>query len=99
MNELGVIDDPLFMEHRAETPHPERPERLGAARRALELARLPVEPRSLAAGDASDDELTRVHGEDYVVQLGRLAGKTGYWDEDTYFSAGSAAAARRAAGA
>ena len=99
MHELAVIDDPLFMEHRAEAAHPERPERLAAARQALERATLPVRPRVLAARDASDEELTRVHGEDYVVELGRTAGSSGYWDEDTYFSAASAAAARRAAGA
>src|SRR5687768_15014721 len=99
MRELGVVDDPLFMEHRAPGPHPERPERLGAARRALADASLPSPPRVLAARDASDDELARVHGEGYVTQLGRMAGSSGLLDEDTYFSAASSAAARRAAGA
>jgi acetoin utilization deacetylase AcuC-like enzyme len=99
MRELGVVDDPLFMEHRAPGPHPERPERLGAARRALAGALLPNPPRVLSARDASDDELARVHGEGYVTELGRLAGSSGLLDEDTYFSAASSAAARRAAGA
>src|SRR5688572_20900750 len=99
MAALGVIDDPLFMAHRAESVHPECPERLSAARRALDSAVLPSRPRVLAARDASDEELTRVHGERYVTELGRTAGTIGYWDEDTYFSPDSAAAARRAAGA
>jgi acetoin utilization deacetylase AcuC-like enzyme len=95
---LALVDDPLFSEHKARDFHPERPERLEAARAglgkaALSLSRLALDPR-----DATDDELTRVHGEDYLRLLGRAAGKHGHFDGDTYFGATSVAAARRAAG-
>ncbi len=96
---LALVDDPLFTEHQATTTHPERPERLLAARRAAETAALPTRAMPLAARDATDEELARVHTARYVEELGRSAGKSGYWDEDTYFGPASAAAARRAAGA
>jgi acetoin utilization deacetylase AcuC-like enzyme len=99
MPELGVIDDPLFLEHRAEVEHPECPERLTAARAGLEHATLPAPPERLAARDATNDELVRVHTERYITEVDGLAGRSGYWDADTFFSPASAAAARRAAGA
>jgi len=95
---LALVDDPLFGRHRPPSEHPERPERLDAARAGLArahlgLACLPVEPR-----DASDAELTRVHQLAYIDRLGQAAGRSGYLDPDTYFSPESVAAARRAAG-
>jgi len=99
MLELGVIDDPLFLQHEAEAPHPECPERLSAAREALQRAAVPCPMQPITARDATDEELVRVHTERYVVELGHTAGSSGYFDQDTYFSAASAAAARRAAGA
>ena len=40
---LAVVDDPMFSEHRSSEPHPERPERLEAARAGLRDAKLGVE--------------------------------------------------------
>ncbi len=97
---LALGDDPLFSSHRAVGgQHPERPERLEAARAALaradlDLTRLELEPR-----DASEEQLLRVHEQAYLEQLGRVAGKQGWFDADTYYCATSTAAARRAAGA
>lgn len=94
---LALVDDPLFYEHRAPAGHPERPERLDAARAAL--ARTELGPRlELSARNASDDELARVHTARYVESLGRAAGHAGYFDADTYFAERSVEAARRAAG-
>jgi acetoin utilization deacetylase AcuC-like enzyme len=96
-NTLAIVDDPLFSEHSAEAAHPERPERLDAARagiaRANPVGRIELEPR-----DASDEELSRVHTDAYLERLGRAAGKRGHFDADTYYSPQSVAAARRAAG-
>lgn len=97
---LALGDDPLFSSHRAVgMQHPERPERLEAARAALAradlgLTRLELEPR-----DATDEELLRVHEPAYLETLGRAAGKQGWFDADTYYCETSTAAARRAAGA
>jgi acetoin utilization deacetylase AcuC-like enzyme len=95
---LAIVDDPLFAAHRAGESHPERPERLMAARDALATTSLSLERRTLTARDATDEELARVHDAAYVEQLGQSAGKQGFFDADTYFAPGSAAAARRAAG-
>lgn len=96
---LAVIDDALFLEHRAPAQHPERPERLLAARRGIERATVRHQPTLLPARDATDEELLRVHTESHVVRIGQAAGKSGYYDADTYYSEDSSAAARRAAGA
>ncbi len=53
----------------------------------------------MPARDATEDELLRVHTARHVEALGQSAGKSGYYDADTYFCAESSAAARRAAGA
>ncbi len=95
---LAVVDDPLFEAHRAPAPHPERPERLVAARQAVGAAAIGAERRPLPGRDATDDELARVHRPRYVAALGQVAGGEGYLDPDTYYAPRSVAAARRAAG-
>jgi acetoin utilization deacetylase AcuC-like enzyme len=96
---LVLVDDPLFCEHLAPAGHPERPERLHAARAAIARADFDLHRADLAARRATDDELVRVHDEAYLAQLGQAAGQVGYFDEDTFYSAQSVAAARVAAGA
>jgi acetoin utilization deacetylase AcuC-like enzyme len=96
-----LVDDPLFDEHRARGYHPERPERLLAARHAVQsfgsrpdgstLAPLP--PR-----DATEDEIARVHTGRYVELLEQSAGLFSALDDDTYLGPRSVAAAFRAAG-
>jgi acetoin utilization deacetylase AcuC-like enzyme len=99
MKPLAVVDDPLFDQHQPIGPHPERPERLGAARSAVKRARAVASIEALVARDATNEELARVHTGDYIEEIGRAAGQRGYLDADTYVSPGSVAAARRAAGA
>ncbi len=96
---LALVDDPLFCEHIAPAGHPERPERLHAARAAIANADLDLRRVDLATRSASDDELGRVHTASYLAALGQAAGRSGYFDEDTFYSSGSVAAARAAAGA
>ncbi|MCK6535120.1 MAG: histone deacetylase [Polyangiaceae bacterium] len=98
MNVLAIVDDPLFAEHRAPAGHPERPERLDAARAGLAKAHLGLGVVTLGPRDATDEELGRVHGAGYLARLGRAAGGSGYLDADTYYCPASVDAARRAAG-
>jgi acetoin utilization deacetylase AcuC-like enzyme len=110
-NTIVLVDDPLFLEHRSPRSlsraaangmddHPERPERLEAARAAVERAVLQKGSSwlRLPARDVSDEELIRVHTEGYIENLVRIDGRQGYLDPDTYFAPASYAAARRAAG-
>jgi len=96
---LVLVDDPLFCEHLAPAGHPERPERLHAARAAIARTDFELQRTDLATRGATDDELVRVHDEAYLAQLGQAAGQVGYFDEDTFYSAQSVAAARAGAGA
>jgi acetoin utilization deacetylase AcuC-like enzyme len=94
-----VVDDRRFDRHAPLGHHPERPERLVAAREAMEKAAAAglqldrVEPRG-----ATDEELTRAHDRRFIEALGRLRGERGYLDPDTYVSAESVEMARLAAG-
>lgn len=97
-NSLAVVDDPAFDEHRAPFEHPERPERLLAARRAVELVAKRATVIGVPARLASEDELARIHTPAYIEALGRSAGKAGFLDEDTYIAPASVSASRRAAG-
>ena len=105
---VAIADDALFLEHVAPPGHPECGDRLLAVRAGLQRAAAEAELGpghgpgraylNLSFGDASEEQLTRVHDPAYVEQLGHLAGRSGYLESDTYLSAGSVAAARRAAG-
>ena len=101
-NTIAVVSDPLFVEHREPGPesggHPERPERLAAARSGFFSALPPERVTVLAPRDASNDELGRAHEPAYVEELSRIAGRRGYLDADTYYAPASYAAAVRAAG-
>ncbi|MEZ4297189.1 MAG: histone deacetylase [Polyangiaceae bacterium] len=96
---LLVADDRLFDEHRPRGYHPERPERLGAVRRALfraETAGIPA--ARIAQRDATLEELYQAHDRAYVDTLAALSGRETRIDADTYVGARSVVAARRAAG-
>jgi acetoin utilization deacetylase AcuC-like enzyme len=97
---LYLVDDVLFDEHRAPHPHPERPERVAAARRAASRATeaAGANTRRLEPRDATEDELARAHVAAYVEELATFAGKRMFVDADTFVAPGSVAAARRAAG-
>jgi acetoin utilization deacetylase AcuC-like enzyme len=96
---LLVVDDPLFDEHRAAAYHPERPERLTAARRALaacEEGGLRVV--RLAPRDATVAELSAVHDAPWLDRLERLRGERAAIDDDTFVAPRSIDAAVRAVG-
>jgi acetoin utilization deacetylase AcuC-like enzyme len=96
-----LVDDPGFDAHAVEGGgragyHPERPERLTAARAAAAKASVAFDP--VPVREATLDELGRVHEPRYLEALEAIRGERGFLDADTYFAPGSVAAARRAAG-
>jgi acetoin utilization deacetylase AcuC-like enzyme len=96
---LLLAYDPLFLQHRSRGYHPERPERLSAARRGVD--RVETEGATLVPlpeRDATDAEILRAHAPAYLAELNRLAGHHAALDADTYLAPVSVAAARRAAG-
>jgi len=96
---LALVDDPCFDGHRPEHPHPERPERLDAARDGLRGAVGADRLRPIEAPEASLEDLAHVHGARYLSDLdAALRGGHGHLDPDTYFGPGSREAAWRAAG-
>jgi acetoin utilization deacetylase AcuC-like enzyme len=96
---LHVVDDALFDQHRARGTHPERPERLGAARRAVErCASAGLSLQQVASRDASMDELARAHAPGYIERLQQMRGHFAALDPDTYIAPASVGAATRAAG-
>jgi acetoin utilization deacetylase AcuC-like enzyme len=93
---LLLVDDARFDAHASGAYHPERPERLTAARAAI--ARAAVRWDRVQAREATSDELTRVHSPAFVEQLEKLRGARGYLDADTFVAPASVEAARLAAG-
>jgi len=100
MTDAVLLSDPRFFRHRSAAYHPERPERLEAARAAIERAeqegRLAFS--AVAPRPATDEELSRVHDPSFVKWLRTLDGEQGYIDADTYVSPESVSVAELAAG-
>lgn len=88
-----------MLDHRPGEGHPERPERLQAVSDALSDSDLDLTPNDAPLVEAAD--LMLAHDEAYVQLIERAAPASGLrvLDPDTYMSAGSLTAARRAAGA
>ena len=91
-----LVDDGAFDRHVPIGYHPERPERLLAAREAVAHAKADfsrIDPR-----EATDELLERVHDPRFVESLEALRGRRGMLDPDTFVSEKSIEAAKRAAG-
>ncbi|OHB29001.1 MAG: acetoin utilization protein [Phenylobacterium sp. RIFCSPHIGHO2_01_FULL_69_31] len=88
-----------MLDHRPGEGHPESPERLQAVSDALSDSDLDLTPNDAPLVEAAD--LMLAHDEAYVQLIERAAPASGLrvLDPDTYMSAGSLTAARRAAGA
>jgi acetoin utilization deacetylase AcuC-like enzyme len=91
-----LLDDALFDAHRSQGHHPERPERLVAARAAV--ARSGFAWTSVAPRAATFDELLRTHAEEHLARLEAWRGRQGNLDADTFVAPSSVEAAQRAAG-
>ena len=97
---IAIIDDPRFDAHADPSGgHPERPERLAAARQGLYGA-VPQSARvALPPHVATADELSGVHDAGYLRRLHAVLGSgQGAIDADTFFSRGSREAVWLAAG-
>lgn len=96
-----LIGHPSFLEHDTGDFHPERPDRLRAVTAALADEEFSGLAR-LVAPAATMEQLTRVHPQSYVDAILAIRppeGELVHVDGDTVMSAGSANAARHAAGA
>ncbi len=91
-----LLDDVRFGLHVPLGHHPERPERLLAARAAVARAAVAFDP--VPAREATDAELGRVHEAQFVEELERRRGAAVHLDADTYLAAESVRVARLAAG-
>lgn len=91
-----LVDDPRFERHVPLGHHPERPERLVAARAGAMASGAAFE--RVAARPATDEELARVHDPRFLESLAAMRGRSGYLDADTYVSPESVDIARLAAG-
>jgi acetoin utilization deacetylase AcuC-like enzyme len=96
---IAVVDDSRFDQHRSAELHPERPERLVAARAGLERALRGAERLSVPARLVTEGEARRVHSPQYLASLQRvLRTGWGHLDADTYFCPATEQAAWLAAG-
>jgi acetoin utilization deacetylase AcuC-like enzyme len=96
-----VVTDELYGGHLRGIPHPESPERVEVV--AAFLSQRGLLSETLAARDASDDEIERVHSAGYLDTVRRevaaLRGHAGYLSTgDTVVDESSLAVARRASG-
>ena len=95
--ELLVFDHPSLEGHRTSGSHPERPERVLAARRAVErLPRGQVDRRE--APRVSLEDARRAHDEAHVARIDALPEAPVDLDADTYAGPGTREAVFRAAG-
>lgn len=93
-----AVEHPSFLLHKSRGMHPERPDRLVAAREGLQLA--PVEIVEAAAEPAGIELLETLHTADYINAIeGFCASGGGDLDPDTYAVEASWEAAIRSAGA
>jgi len=96
---IAVVDDARFDAHTARGAHPERPERLDAARAGLRSAVDAGSIRPIEAIEIDAAPLRAVHEAGYLERLERtLSEGWGHLDADTFCSPGSREAAHRAAG-
>ena len=91
-----LVDDPAFDRHIPLAYHPERPERLTAARAAVTA--VGANWKRVPANDADREDLERVHGGRFIDELMAMRGTSEMIDPDTYVSEHSVEAALRSAG-
>jgi len=100
MAEVVVYFDPLFEEHKTGYGHPERPERLPVAMKALADSGLLEGIEVLSSRDASVADIELVHSEKYIQQVKQISESGGgNLDMDTALSEETYPAALKAAGA
>jgi acetoin utilization deacetylase AcuC-like enzyme len=98
--QAAFLYDPMFLNHRCQYEHPERPERLASVINGLKQAGVWDDGIQITPRPASDEELQLVHTKQYVDDvIGAMTrSEFGNLDPDTFFSPGSLEAALNAAG-
>lgn len=100
MSQTVIFFDPIFEAHKTGFGHPERPERLPVAMRALEESGLLQSVEVKKPRDATVEEIELVHTHEYVSRVKRMSESGGgHLDMDTALSPETYDAALRAAGA
>ena len=96
---VGLVYDAAFLAHRAPYAHPEHPGRLEAMHGRLSREGLVGRCRPVAAREAADEELLRIHTPELLALVAETARHDFLQlDPDTYTVRDSARAARLAAG-
>ena len=102
MIKVGLLRDPRFRDHETPPQHPERPQRLAVIERLLEDAALTERLIPVAAEEASEEALRRVHSAAHLDLLARAdqaaQSRPVALDADTVMSADSLRATRLASG-
>lgn len=98
MAAVGLVYDPIYLEHNTGPYHPERPDRLRAIVSHLEEQGLDRQLVPIEAIDAAQEDLELVHSPQLIRQVRQVAATGGHLDPDTAVSRRSYEAALRAAG-
>ena len=99
MNRIGIVQDPLYLQHDAGAYHPECPERLEAIYARLSDSDIVEELSSIQARVAQKEEICWVHSQDYYDFVASSDGKFMSLDPDTQAAPDSYRAAKLAVGA
>jgi acetoin utilization deacetylase AcuC-like enzyme len=100
MSKTVIFFDPLYEEHKTGYSHPERPERLPAAMKALEDSGLLEQVEVRSPRDAAVPQIELIHSPSYIDQVQKMCeAGGGHLDMDTAVSPETYRAALRAAGA
>jgi acetoin utilization deacetylase AcuC-like enzyme len=99
MNTVAIVRDPIYLKHSNGPLHPEGPERLLVIDRMLAEFPLKEQLSDISPRDASFEELTWIHDENYIRRIEQTReSKLTVLDPDTSATSDSYAAALRAAG-
>jgi acetoin utilization deacetylase AcuC-like enzyme len=98
LSDVGLVEDPRYLEHEGPAGHPERPDRLRAVSDAIATRRDRLE--RVEARPATDDEILRVHDREHLDRIALSCHQApAQLDPDTYVVPQSEHIARLAAGA
>ncbi len=95
---LGLVHDPVFMDHDPGAYHPESPRRLAVLDAALAQWPGLSQTRRILLRRATREELARVHQASHISRIASTEGRSMALDMDTQTSPGSYQAALYAAG-
>ncbi len=74
-SDVGIVIDPIYMEHRTVEGHPERPERLASIYDMLNIGNYRRSFVSIPARPAEKEELVAVHSPEYIERIEATGGK------------------------